>query len=251
MVSHMFVAPWNVPLATLLSAVVAYLLGCFNGSVIISKYVLHDDIRGHGSGNAGLTNFHRVFGGKLTLVVLLCDVLKAVVTILIAVALFRWDFTRRMIASGALDLASAEELRSTAAWQCDPVAKYWAGLFCLLGHMFPCMFGFKGGKGILSGGAVAIMIGLGGGGQLPAWLIPVTVWGGFLLLTALTRWVSLGSCWAGASFPVITWLVYPYDTLLLLLAILIGGLILWKHRENIKRLLNGTESKLTFHKKKD
>ena len=67
------------------------------------------------------------------------------------------------------------------------------GLFCLLGHMFPCMFHFKGGKGILSGGTIAIMI---------DWRVAVVVWGGFLILTLLTRYVSLGSLWAGASFPV-------------------------------------------------
>ena len=213
----LYIAIWLLP-----AAVIAYLCGCFNGAVIISKYILRDDVRNHGSGNAGLTNFWRTFGGKLTLVVILLDVVKAVAAVLIVSAI----------------------LRETPY----PYATYWAGLFCLLGHMFPCMFGFKGGKGILSGGTIAIMIGLGGGVALPAWLITVTVWGGFLLLTALTRWVSLGSCWAGASFPVVTWLVYR-DILLLLLALLIGGLILWKHRENIRRLLRGEESKLTFKKK--
>ena len=77
--------------------------------------------------------------------------------------------------------------------------KYWAGLFCLLGHMFPCMFQFKGGKGILSGGTIAIMI---------DWRVALVVWGGFLILSVLTRYVSLGSCWAGLSFPFATWFVY-------------------------------------------
>ena len=82
------------------------------------------------------------------------------------------------------------------------------------------------------------------------WRIALVVWGGFIILVALTRFVSLGSCWAGASFPFATWFVYR-DWLILLLSILIGGLILWKHRANIGRLLHGTESKLTFHKKKE
>ena len=72
-------------------------------------------------------------------------------------------------------------------------------MFCLLGHMFPCMFHFKGGKGILSGGTIAIMI---------DWRIALVVWGGFLVLAVLTKYVSLGSCWAGASFPFATWFVY-------------------------------------------
>ena len=121
------------------------------------------------------------------------------------------------------------------------LAKYWAGLFCLLGHMFPCMFGFRGGKGILSGGTIALMLD-------PR--IALVVWGGFLLLVFLTRWVSLGSCWAAASFPFATWFVYQ-DLLLLVLAAVIGGLILWQHRTNIVRLVQGKENKLTFHKKKE
>lgn len=201
-------------------AAVAYFLGCFNGAVIVSKYILHNDIRNHGSGNAGLTNFHRVFGGGLTFVVILCDVVKAILAVVI----------------GTLVIGTV-----TDGWMGPVLGKYWAGLFCLLGHMFPCMFQFKGGKGILSGGTIALML---------DWRVALVVWGGFLILTTLTRWVSLGSCWAGASFPFATWFVY-HDVILLLLAILIGGLILWKHRTNIGRLLKGKENKLTFHKKKE
>ena len=216
---------WSLPRPALfigvavITAVAAYFLGCSNGAIIVSKYILRNDIRNHGSGNAGLTNFHRVFGGKLTLVVILSDVVKAVLALsfaLLSVWLIGWP------GLGTL-------------------AKYWAGVWCLLGHMYPCMFGFKGGKGILSGGTVAIMI---------DWRIALVVWGGFLILTALTRWVSLGSCWAGASFPFATWFVYQ-DLLLLALAIFISGLILWKHRANIGRLLRGEESKLSFHQKKE
>ena len=148
-------------------AAVAYFLGCFNGAVIVSKYILHNDIRNHG--------------------------------------------------------------------------KYWAGLFCLLGHMFPCMFHFKGGKGILSGGTIALML---------DWRVALVVWGGFLILAVLTKWVSLGSIWAGASFPFATWFVY-HDLFLLILSIIIGGLIVWKHRGNLKRILSGTESKFSLHKKKE
>ena len=197
----------------------AYFLGCSNGAILVSKYILHNDIRTHGSGNAGLTNFHRVFGGKLTLVVILTDVVKAVLAVcfgLLAVWLVGWPGL-------------------------STLAKYWAGLFCLLGHMFPCMFSFRGGKGILSGGTIALMLD-------PR--IALVVWGGFLILVFLTRWVSLGSCWAAASFPFATWFVYQ-DVLLLVLAVVIGGLILWQHRTNIVRLVQGKENKLTFHKKNE
>ena len=205
-------------------AVVAYCLGCFNGAVVVSRYILRDDVRSHGSGNAGLTNFHRVFGGPLTVVVILSDVVKAVLAVMFAVFI-------------------AEHISPDLV----PLAKYWAGTFCLLGHMYPCTFQFRGGKGILSGGTIAIMMGFDSGNPY-SWCIPVVVWGGFLILAVATRYVSLGSCWAGFSFPFVSWFVYR-DSLTLLLAVIVGGLILWKHRGNIVRLIKGTESKFTLHKK--
>ena len=220
--------PNGVPLPLLLgvAAVFAYLCGCFNGAVIVSKYILRNDVRNHGSGNAGLTNFFRTFGGPLTFVVILCDVLKAVVALLVS----QW-----LMFSGYTIFISADF--TVAYW--DTFAKYWAGLFCLLGHMFPCMFHFKGGKGILSGGTIAIMI---------DWRIALVVWGGFLILAILTRYVSLGSVWAGASFPVATWFVYQ-DWIITLLGLLLGGLVVYMHRGNIHRLLTGTENKFSLHKK--
>ena len=204
---------WTVLGMLLLVTAACYLLGCFNGAVIVSKYILRDDVRNHGSGNAGLTNFYRTFGGPLTAVVILTDVLKAVIAVLLGSWLLGFI---------------------------DPLfGKYWAGLFCLLGHMFPCMFHFKGGKGILSGGTIAIMI---------DWRIALVVWGGFLLLTILTRYVSLGSLWAGASFPFVTWYCYP-DPVIVVLGFACGGLVVWQHRANIKRLLSGTENKFSLHRK--
>ncbi len=198
-------------------AVSAYFLGCFNGAVIVSKYILHDDVRNHGSGNAGLTNFFRTFGGPLTLVVILCDVLKAILAVLLG--------------CGVIGLAVNAPV----------LGKYWAAVFCLLGHMFPCMFGFKGGKGILSGGTIAIMI---------DWRLALLVWGGFLVLTLLTRYVSLGSVYAAAAFPFGSWFFVSHDPVIVALSILLGVLIVYMHRANIKRLLKGEENKLSFHKKK-
>ena len=216
---------WEVQLWgwALFVAVVAYFCGCFNGAVIVSKYILHDDVRTHGSGNAGLTNFYRTFGGPLTFVVILCDVLKAVVAI---------SFSR-FIAAPIIVVGS--ETMGIA------LAEYWGGLWCLLGHIFPCMFHFKGGKGILSGGAIAIMI---------DWRIALVVWGGFLVLAVLTRYVSLGSIWAGASFPVATYFVY-HDLFLTLFGLLLGGLVVFMHRGNIYRLLTGQENKFSLHRKKE
>lgn len=199
----------------LATAVASYFLGCFNGAVIVSKYILRDDVRKHGSGNAGLTNFFRTFGGPLTFVVILCDVIKAVLAVLLCEAV----------------------LGTPLGWLV--FSKYWGALFCLLGHMFPCMFHFKGGKGILSGGTIAIMI---------DWRVALVVWGGFIVLAVVTRYVSLGSCWAGASFPFASWFVFQ-DPVVAVLATLIGGMILFMHRENIRRLLSGTESKFSLHRK--
>ena len=209
-------------LPAILTAVIAYFCGCFNGAVIVSKYILHDDIRTHGSGNAGLTNFFRTFGGPLTFAVILCDVLKAVIAILAGSFLV-----------GALIVDDAPVL---------VMAKYWAACFCLLGHMFPCMFGFKGGKGILSGGTIAIML---------DWRLALLVWGGFILLVALTRFVSLGSVFAAAAFPVGTWFFVSRDPAIMAMAVFLGVLIIWMHRANLTRLLTGKENKLSFHKKKE
>ena len=205
-------------------AVISYFLGCFNGAVVVSRYILRNDVRAHGSGNAGLTNFYRVFGGPLTALVILSDVVKAVLAVLFAV------FIAEHISPGLV-----------------PLATYWAGTFCLLGHMYPCTFQFRGGKGILSGGTIAILIGIHGGNPY-SWCIPVVVWGGFLILAVSTRYVSLGSCWPGLTFPIVSWFVYR-DKMILLLSVIVGGLILWKHRGNIVRLVKGTESKFTLHKK--
>lgn len=214
------------------AAIIAYLCGCFNGAVIVSEYILRDDVRKYGSGNAGLTNFYRTFGGKLTAVVILADALKAVVALLIAMWLST-HFDPRFIPETALSAGMTEYY--TVLFQ------YWAALWCLLGHMFPCMFQFKGGKGVLSGGAIVLMI---------DWRIALVVWCGFLVLVLLTRYVSLGSIWAGVSFPVVTWVFYP-EPMIVVLGFLCGGLVVWQHRANIKRLIQGSENKLTFRKKHD
>lgn len=199
-------------------ALAAYLLGCFNGAVIVSKYILRNDVRNHGSGNAGLTNFYRVFGGPLTFLVILTDMLKAVFAVLFGA----W------VSSTLLGIGV-------------PAGQYFAGLFCMLGHMFPVMFHFKGGKGVLSGGTIALMI---------DWRVALVVWGGFLLLTVLTRYVSLGSVYAGSSFPFATWFVF-HSVILTVLAAGCGVLLVWKHRANIRRLCTGTESKFSFHRKSE
>ncbi len=210
-----------IVLGILLLTVIPYLLGCSNGAILVSKYILRDDIRAHGSGNAGLTNFNRVFGGKLTLLVILADVLKAVLGVLLGI------LGAQLLAKGGWDLVSSRQ------------AKYIAGLFCELGHMYPVMFGFKGGKGIMSGGIIAIMI---------DWRVAVVVWGSFLLLTAITKYVSVGSISTGILFPIMAWVLYR-DPVCLVFAIIVGGLIVFQHRGNISRLVHGNENKFSLHGK--
>ena len=208
--------------AAILVAAVCYFLGCVNGAVIVSKYILRDDVRNHGSGNAGLTNFHRTFGGKFALIVILCDALKAVFSVLLGVWILGYG-----IGHGAGHLVN--------------IGKLWGGLFCLIGHSFPCMFQFRGGKGVLSGGIIAFMF---------DWRIGLIAWCGFILLVLLTRWVSLGSIWGGGCFPFAVAFFYQ-DFLLTVLALLCGGLLVAKHHANMKRILKGTESKLSLRHKKE
>ncbi len=201
----------------IVTAILSYFLGCLNGAVIISKYVLHDDVRDHGSGNAGLTNFFRTFGGKLTFGVIAFDVIKMAIAMFVSVAMF---------------LVVVAEI---------PVfVKYWAGLWCTLGHMFPCMFRFRGGKGILSGGTMALLL---------DWRIALVVWGLFFLAVFLTKMVSLGSCCGAIIFPLCSVVVYRSPSVFIT-SLLIGLLILWQHRGNIIRLIQGKETKLKLRKRR-
>lgn len=204
-----------LPLAVVL--VFAYFLGCFNGAVIVSKYILKDDVRNHGSGNAGLTNFYRTFGGPLTFVVILTDFLKGIFSILLA------NLAAEQL--GALDLVM--------------YFRYLGAIGCLSGHMFPVTFKFKGGKGVLSGGAIILMMD-------PR--IAVIAWVGFFAIVIFTRYVSLGSCYAGVAFIVANAVFFP-DPVSVAMGTFLGGLVLWGHRENIKRLLKGEENRFSFRKK--
>ena len=195
-----------------ITAVISYFVGCLNGAVIVSKYIIQDDVRSHGSGNAGLTNFYRTFGGKLTLAVIAIDVVKMLLAVWFSIVIF-----------------------SVMLFHVPVVVRYWSGLFCMLGHMFPCMFRFKGGKGILSGGTLVFLL---------DWRVAAAVWLVFLVAAAATRLISLGSCGTGITFPIATGFVYR-STTLTVMAVIMGGLILWQHRSNLKRLLTGNESQ--FH----
>ena len=193
--------------------VVSYAFGCLNGAVMVSRGILKDDIRKHGSGNGGLTNFCRIHGGILSVLVIAIDVLKAVLSVFFAGYIFR---------AFAPDLSVA--------------AKYWGGLCCILGHMFPITFQFKGGKGVMSSGAISLMI---------DWRLALLIWGCFLICVIATRYISLGSCVGALAFPVGSILLF-HDPIITVISIVMGVLVILKHRGNIVRLIQGKESKFAM-----
>lgn len=190
--------------------VIGYLLGSLNGAIIASKNVFKKDIRSFGSGNAGLTNFHRTFGTKGLLIVIAVDVLKTVAATLIG---------RALAPLGGYDVS---------------VGCMLAGFGVCLGHVYPIYYSFKGGKGILAGGTLAWMI---------DWRVGLCSWGIFLILVIFTQYVSLGSLAAAFMLGATVCIFIPSPTAKIL-AVLSAALIIFAHRENIKRLRNGTESKL-------
>lgn len=195
-----------------LCAVLGYLLGGLNGAIIISRSGKLGDVREHGSGNAGLTNFLRSYGGWRTLLVVALDIGK--------VFLACW--------LGALLLPEQKEL-----------AKMTAGAATQLGHVFPVYFGFHGGKGILSSGALALAM---------DWHVFVVIFAVFLLLFLLTKYVSLGSVCAAAVYPAAFWFFYREQTAVWLIALGMALVAIVMHRGNIVRLCKGTERKTHLFK---
>ena len=204
----------SVVFTVALTLLVSYLLGCFNGSVMTSHFIIRDDVRQHGSGNAGLTNFYRSYGARYALCVIICDMGKTVLACLIGGYLMHW-----VVGDWTLGLLIA-------------------GIGCELGHMFPVFFGLRGGKGILSGGVLVLLL---------DWRVALIAWGLFAVLWLLTRYVSLGSIAATASMPVSVFLLMGHNWLYTALSAAIAALVIWCHRGNIQRLLSGTEKKLHWH----
>ncbi len=204
----------SVVFTVALTLLVSYLLGCFNGSVMTSHFIIRDDVRQHGSGNAGLTNFYRTYGARYALCVIVCDMGKTVLACLIGGYLMHW-----VVGDWTLGLLIA-------------------GIGCELGHMFPVFFGLRGGKGILSGGVLVLLL---------DWRVALIAWGLFAVLWLTTRYVSLGSIAATASMPVSVFLLMGHNWLYTVLSAAIAALVIWCHRGNIQRLLTGTEKKFHWH----
>ena len=204
----------SVVFTVALTLLVSYLLGCFNGSVMTSHFIIRDDVRQHGSGNAGLTNFYRTYGARYALCVIICDMGKTVLACLIGGYLMHW-----VVGDWTLGLLIA-------------------GIGCELGHMFPVFFGLRGGKGVLSGGVLVLLL---------DWRVALIAWGLFAVLWLTTRYVSLGSIAATASMPVSVFFLLGHNWLYTVLSAAIAALVIWCHRGNIQRLLSGTEKKFHWH----
>ena len=207
--------------AYIIVAIIAYLIGSVNFSILISKKMAGFDVREKGSGNAGTTNMLRSVGKKAAAITLICDILKGVVSIVIAI-----------IVGNIVKNLDRELLLQIA------------GIAVVIGHTFPIFFGFKGGKGVATSLGVLLM---------SNWQIGLICLVFALVLMVLTRMVSLGSCGAAVLFPVLTLFINQHYTVLtegksgrvyFVYSVILAIIVLYNHRSNIKRILNGTESKL-------
>lgn len=203
---------------TIAVAVIAYLIGSINSSILISKAVTGKDIRTSGSGNAGATNMLRTMGKKYAVITLVIDILKGVVALLLA---------KLAINLGAYTSAT-----------------YIAGVAVVLGHNFPVFFGFKGGKGVATSLGVVLLL---------DWKIGLITLVVALAVMAISKYVSLGSITAAVVFMVLQIVAMAvtdaFDVSRLICVLMLGGLLIIRHRANIARLANGTENKLGSKKK--
>lgn len=237
-------------------ALLAYLLGSVNSGIIISKIISGQDIRKSGSGNAGATNMLRTHGKKAGILTLLCDMLKGVAAILFAM-LIKFIIARNVNPSDYLALAQSvvtptvfgHEVSDIQLFYVLPNLKYIAGLFVVLGHIFPIYFGFKGGKGIATSGAVVLMLN---------WKVGLIILAAAILTMALTRYVSLGSVVAAAAYPLVlggfllgeaNFGTENNPVIQIAFALILAFICIYKHKANIKRLLAGEENKLGQKKK--
>lgn len=195
----------------LLCGILSYLLGSLNFGVIVSKLAYKDDIRKYGSGNAGMTNMLRTYGKGAAAVTLLCDAAKAAISILVI---------GRML---------------VGFW-----GAYTAGLCCVIGHVYPIFFGFKGGKGVVATAVMALCL------NPIVFAILIVI---FILIVATTKYISLGSCVCALIYPLVLYRVTGAG-FHIIIASVTAIFIIYLHRSNIKRLRAGTENKISFKSKK-
>ena len=206
-------------------AVISYLLGSLNFGVILSR-IKHDDVRSHGSGNAGTTNMLRNYGKIPAILTIIGDMAKVAVAIILALIIIKTD-----------DLAKYAPFKDNA----EVMIKSFAGFFCVLGHIYPCFFKFKGGKGVATSGGMVFMI---------DWRIALILLAMFILTVALTKYVSLGSILMAVFYPIYTFAFY-ISFPLFFIALIFSIIVISKHKENIKRLINHTENKFSLSSNKE
>lgn len=217
-------------LAIVLSVAFSYLLGSCNSAIIVGKLVKHKDIRDYGSKNAGLTNTLRCFGKGCALLTLIGDLGKGIVAVLLSKGICH-----------LLDvsLAGDEKVQFIG---------YVAGIAAIFGHVFPLYYGFKGGKGVLVGVSVFLVI------DWKAFCLMILI---FVLVLAISKYVSLGSMISASCCPVITLVLQLvfyterplwYTILNTVMAAVMGTWVIFMHRSNISRLRSGTENRFSFKK---
>ena len=195
-------------LSILIVIVAGYLLGSISTGVVLSRLFAKTDIRSQGSGNAGTTNMLRVLGRKMALLTFIGDMLKGIIAVFIG----KWLIGGEL--GGLLGVVGA-----------------------VLGHYYPLYFGFKGGKGIATGFGALLFV-------FP-WQT-LTAFGVFLLVVFFTHYVSAGSIAAAVTLPLLVILTTPFDPLVWVLAVFVGGFVIYRHRGNIVRLAQHKESRLDF-----
>ena len=213
-------------------AMVGYLIGSVNLSIILSKLMGKGDIREQGSGNAGTTNTLRVLGKGPAALVLIFDICKAVIAILLAKGIFAFSGVEMFTTPG--DTATLNVTYELGILL--------AALGAILGHNYPIYYGFKGGKGIATSLGALLMI---------EWQIGLVCLVFALVLMISSRMVSLGSICAAILYPVLVWIMgsafgtsFKARMIYTIFAVLVAALAIYRHRTNITRLLNGTENKL-------
>lgn len=208
-----------IAIKLIIVALLSYLLGSLNFGVILSKKFEKDDVRSHGSGNAGTTNMLRNYGKGMAFLTIVGDMLKVMVAIMIA----KYIVTES-------DVADYPVLADNF----NIIIKSFAGLFTVLGHIFPCYFKFKGGKGVATSGGMVFMI---------DWRIALILLAMFILVVVITKYVSLGSLVMAFFYPVFIFVFYK-DVLLLIIAAIFTIIVFVAHRENIVKLAKHEENKI-------